>query len=152
MSVTMHQLARQSDSANCEKCEGAIVSEIDSPRFDAILFDLGGVLMNNRGLQRLAELTGEENGPALHSKWLTSKWVQAFERGKCDAATFGEGVVTDWGLDLTPAEFVDDFARWPAGPLRERSNWFEAFTGLSRWHALATQTRLTGNSISTVGV
>ena len=116
MSVTMHQLARQSDRANCEKCEGAIVSEIDSPRFDAILFDLGGVLMNNRGLQRLAELTGEENGPALHSKWLTSKWVQAFERGKCDADIFGEGVVTDWGLDLTPAEFVDDFARWPAGP------------------------------------
>lgn len=92
------------------------MSEIDSPGFDAILFDLGGVLMNFGGLQRLAELTGEEDGPALRSKWVTSKWVQAFERGKCDSDTFGEGVVTDWGLDLTPAEFVDDFARWPAGP------------------------------------
>ncbi|MGL5824402.1 MAG: HAD family hydrolase [Nocardioides sp.] len=24
--------------------------------------------------------------------------------------------MTDWGLDLTPTEFMDDFARWPAGP------------------------------------
>lgn len=96
--------------------DGAIVNETDRPGPDAILFDLGGVLMNFGGLQRLAELSGEENGPALRSKWVTSKWVQAFERGKCDADAFGEGVVRDWGLDLTPAEFVDDFARWSAGP------------------------------------
>ena len=115
--------------------EGAIVSETDSPGFDAILFDLGGVLMNFGGLQRLAELAGEEDGPALRSKWVTSKWVQAFERGKCDAATFGEGVATDWGFDLTPAEFVDDFARWPAGPFAGSIELAEAFTGLPRWDA-----------------
>lgn len=92
------------------------MSDTDGPGPDAILFDLGGVLMNFGGLQRLAELSGEQNGPALRSKWATSKWLQAFERGKCDADAFGEGVVRDWGLDLTPAEFVVDFARWPAGP------------------------------------
>ena len=96
--------------------DGAIVSETDRPGPDAILFDLGGVLMNFGGLQRLAELSGEADGPALRSKWVGSKWVQAFERGKCDAEAFGEGVVSDWGLDLTPAEFVDDFVRWSAGP------------------------------------
>ncbi|MGL5824401.1 MAG: hypothetical protein ACRCYU_06130 [Nocardioides sp.] len=36
------------------------MSEIENPRSGAILFDLGGVLMNFGGLQRLAELTGEE--------------------------------------------------------------------------------------------
>ncbi len=93
-----------------------MVSEIDSPEFEVILFDLGGVLMNFGGLQRLAELSGEEEGPALQSKWVTSKWVQAFERGTCDADAFGEGVVRDWGLDHTPTEFVADFTRWSAGP------------------------------------
>jgi len=83
---------------------------------DVILFDLGGVLMDFGGLHRLAVLSGQEEGPALRSRWVASKWVQAFERGACDAQTFAEGVVGDWGLDLTPAEFLDDFVRWPAGP------------------------------------
>ncbi len=96
--------------------DGVIVSDTDHPALDAILFDLGGVLMNFGGLQRLAELSGEADGPALRTKWVTSKWVQAFERGQCDTDAFGEGVVRDWGLDLTPAEFVADFVRWSAGP------------------------------------
>ncbi|WP_375399429.1 HAD family hydrolase [uncultured Amnibacterium sp.] len=81
-----------------------------------ILFDLGGVLMNFVGLSRLAELTGENDDAALQSRWVASRWVQAFERGTCDAYTFGEGIVRDWGLTLTVSEFVDDFTRWPAGP------------------------------------
>lgn len=92
------------------------MSSGERPGVEAILFDLGGVLMDFGGLQRLAKLSGQENGPALRSKWVTSKWVQAFERGRCDAEAFGAGVVRDWGLDLTPEEFVDDFSRWSAGP------------------------------------
>ena len=83
---------------------------------DVVLFDLGGVLMDFRGLGRLAELTGEEDGPALGSGWVAPRWVQAFERGACDAEAFARGVVDDWGLDLSPAAFLDDFARWSAGP------------------------------------
>lgn len=83
---------------------------------DVILFDLGGVLMDFGGLGRLAALSGEEEGPALQSRWVASRWVQAFERGACDAEAFAEGIVDDWGLDLEPAAFLDDFSRWSAGP------------------------------------
>jgi HAD superfamily hydrolase (TIGR01509 family) len=83
---------------------------------DVILFDLGGVLMDFGGLRRLAELSGEEEGPALRTRWIASRWVQAFERGGCDAQTFAEGIVDDWRLDLAPAEFLVDFARWSGGP------------------------------------
>lgn len=83
---------------------------------DVILFDLGGVLMDFSGLQRLAALTGEENGPELRKRWVASPWPQAFERGQCDAKAFGAGVVADWGLDMSASEFVAEFASWPAGP------------------------------------
>jgi glucose-1-phosphatase len=115
----------------------AIVSETDRPGTDVILFDLGGVLMNFGGLQRLAELSGEEDGPALRSKWVTSKWVKDFERGKCDADAFGEGVVREWGLDLTSAEFVDDFARWSAGPFEGSVDLVRSLHGTVRMGCLS---------------
>lgn len=92
------------------------MSEAERIEPDAVLFDLGGVLMDFGGLRRLAELSGQAEDPSLRSRWVASKWVQAFERGTCDAAAFAEGVVADWGLDLAPAAFLDDFARWSAGP------------------------------------
>lgn len=84
---------------------------------DAILFDLGGVLMDFGGVRRLAELNGEADDAALRARWVASTWVQAFERGDCDADAFGDGLVREWGLALTSAEFLDDFARWSAGPV-----------------------------------
>jgi glucose-1-phosphatase len=83
---------------------------------DVILFDLGGVLMDFAGLQRLADLTGLRNGPDLRSRWSTSPWLQAFERGHCDSEAFGAGVVAEWGLSLSPSEFVAEFSSWPIGP------------------------------------
>lgn len=109
------------------------MDESEAPGPDAILFDLGGLLMNFGGLRRLAELSGDEDGPVLRSKWARSKWLQLFERGECSAHAFGEGVVDDWGLDLTPAELLDDFARWSAGPFRDRWTYSALFTGLSAW-------------------
>lgn len=93
------------------------------------MFDLGGVLMNFGGLARLSELTGQEDGPELRSKWATSQWLQAFERGECDAATFSAGVVADWNLELTPAEFVDEFCSWPAGPFAGSVDLLESLHG-----------------------
>ncbi len=104
--------------------------EVAGPGPDAIVFDLGGVLMDFGGLRRLAELSGEDDGPALRSRWVGSSWAQAFERGECDADAFGAGVVRDWGLDLTPAEFVDDFARWSAGPSAGSVELVESLSGI----------------------
>jgi glucose-1-phosphatase len=85
-------------------------------RVEVVLFDLGGVLMDFTGLRRFAVLCGMENGPELQRRWASSRWVQAFERGQCDAEAFGAGIVTDWELDLTPRDFVAEFTTWSAGP------------------------------------
>lgn len=97
---------------------------------EVVLFDLGGVLMDFGGLRCLAELSGEEDGPALRSRWLSSRWVRTFEGGGCDAETFATGVVTDLGLDLTAAEFLDDFARWSAGPFQGSLDLVRALHGV----------------------
>ena len=85
---------------------------------DVVLFDLGGVLMDFVGLRRLAELAGEDDGPALRERWISSPWVGAFERGGCDANAFAAGMVQEWGLDLSPVEFIEDFRNWSAGPFQ----------------------------------
>ena len=68
------------------------------------------------GLRRLAELAGEDDGPALRDRWISSPWVAAFERGDCDADAFAVGMVQEWGLNLSPTAFIEDFRNWSAGP------------------------------------
>lgn len=85
-------------------------------QFDAVLFDLGGVLIRLGGvnaMQHLADIDSEEE---VWRRWLTCNWVRRFERGWCSATDFATGVVTDWGLSVTPSEFLDQFRWWPEAP------------------------------------
>jgi putative hydrolase of the HAD superfamily len=81
-----------------------------------IIFDLGGVLMDFRGPERLAALLGERCDEELRRKWSSSQWHQAFGLGRCTSEEFAEGAVIEWDLDLSPSEFLREFATWPAGP------------------------------------
>jgi FMN phosphatase YigB (HAD superfamily) len=85
--------------------------------FDVVLFDLGGVLIDLRGLAPMKELTSIENDDELWRRWLTCRWVRSFERGMCSAEDFAVGVVNDWGLAVTPETFLDSFGSWVVGPL-----------------------------------
>ncbi|MBK5288392.1 MAG: HAD family phosphatase [Acidimicrobiia bacterium] len=88
----------------------------DSP-FDVVLFDLGGVLIELRGVEPMRLLSGIDNDDELWERWLTCPWVRAFERGDCDATAFAEGIIGDWGLTAEPAAFLDAFRDWPVGPM-----------------------------------
>lgn len=83
---------------------------------DYVVFDLGGVLNEYRGVERLRELSGIDNADELNRRWLTDRWVRRFERGQCSPNEFAEGLVHDWSLKLTPAEFLLDFTSWIVGP------------------------------------
>lgn len=85
---------------------------------DLVLFDLGGVLIDVPGVQAMLELTGMASEDELWRRWLTCEWVRRFESGGCSEAEFANGVVADWQLGLSPAEFLDAFRNWPNGPLR----------------------------------
>ena len=81
-----------------------------------LLFDLGGVLVDNAMFDDLPALLGAQspNGD-LHELWLSSEAVQLFERGEIGAETFGARFVSEWGLSMAPTAFLARFAAWPKG-------------------------------------
>jgi glucose-1-phosphatase len=83
---------------------------------DVVLFDLGGVLIDLRGVEPMRALAGIESDDELWERWLTCDWVRRFERGQCDALAFAAGVVADWNLTIPPDEFLTGFRAWPGGP------------------------------------
>jgi FMN phosphatase YigB (HAD superfamily) len=84
---------------------------------DLVLFDLGGVLIEISGVSSMKALSGIEDDDELWRRWLTCDWVREFERGRCSVDAFAAGVVADWSLTVTPAEFLDAFVLWPTGAL-----------------------------------
>ena len=61
-------------------------------------------------------LAGIDSDEELWTRWLGCPWVQRFEAGHCSPEEFADGLVTDWGLDLEPAAFLQSFGTWPEPP------------------------------------
>lgn len=78
------------------------------------MFDLGGVLVENATLTALSDLLPERLEPeAIRSRWLTSEAVRAFELGRSTPLEFATRFLCEWGLALSAAEFLAEFATWP---------------------------------------
>lgn len=80
-----------------------------------LLFDLGGVLLENRTFDVLGEWLPKLGEAEIRARWLASDAVRAFERGRIDPREFGERFVAEWGLNLTVDDFLREFATWPTG-------------------------------------
>src|SRR5437868_1311972 len=81
-----------------------------------ILFDLGGVLIENNGRAALTAMLPQPlSASEMWRKWLASPTVRLFERGRISADEFASQFVTEWGIDLEPAVFISEFATWPVG-------------------------------------
>ena len=87
-----------------------------APRIEFVLFDLGGVLVDPGGVGPMRELSGIDTDEELWARWLACRWVRAFEAGRCSPEEFAAGVVGDWGLELEPAAFLEEFGSWPGRP------------------------------------
>jgi glucose-1-phosphatase len=83
---------------------------------DVVLFDLGGVLVDFGGVERMRVLADIDSDDALWERWLSCRWVREFERGRCSPEVFAAGVVEDWQLALEPSAFLAEFRGWPVGP------------------------------------
>lgn len=83
-------------------------------RIDAILFDLGGVLVELSGIgQMLAWSRGVSDETHLWRRWLHSPAVRRFEIGASSADAFAADLVAEFGLPVAPEEFLHEFTRWP---------------------------------------
>lgn len=81
--------------------------------FDLILFDLGGVLVDNEGPVRIANwLPTETSVEVIFDQWLTSPIVRAFESGQMPSEDFAIAIIDELNIPLSPSEFLDDFSLW----------------------------------------
>jgi HAD superfamily hydrolase (TIGR01509 family) len=100
-----------------------------------LLFDLGGVLVENNGRAALeALLPAPLEAAEMWRRWLTSPVVRQFERGQTTAEEFASGFVDEWGIRLEPSAFISDFATWPVGLFAGAE---ELLCGLKGRHHLA---------------
>lgn len=81
-----------------------------------IIFDLGGVLVENVTVAALASLLpAPVDAGQLRRRWLASASVRVFELGRSNPAEFAAGFVAEWDLDVSASAFLADFAAWPRG-------------------------------------
>jgi putative hydrolase of the HAD superfamily len=87
-----------------------------SGRVEAVLFDVGGVLVRLTGVERLREWTDPGHADEdIWSLWLHSASVRAFEAGQIDPPEFARRLIAEMNLPVSPAELLDEFVRWIPG-------------------------------------
>lgn len=83
-------------------------------RIEAILFDLGGVLIELAGVERmLAWSPSLGSTDELWRRWLASPAVRGYETGRTDRDAFADGIVAEFGLPVARDAFLAEFAWWP---------------------------------------
>ena len=81
-----------------------------------LLFDLGGVVLENAGFDRLNDLLPEPDDLAtLKVRWLRSHAVRSFELGRIAPSEFAAVFMAEWGIAGSPEAFIDAFTSWPIG-------------------------------------
>ncbi|MCX7961616.1 MAG: HAD-IA family hydrolase, partial [Burkholderiales bacterium] len=85
-------------------------------RSEAVLvFDLGGVLVETRTVQALARWLPALGADEIARRWQRSRALAEFESGRLAAEAFAREFVREWGLELSPHEFLASFAEWVTG-------------------------------------
>lgn len=79
------------------------------------LFDLGGVLVRLQAVGPMTQLVGSSSDAEFWSRWLASRWVRAFERGRCSGSEFAAGIAAEWGMTASEEAFLAAFVSWPEG-------------------------------------
>ena len=88
-----------------------------------LLFDLGGVLIENSTFKRLNHLMGEpKDFVALKHLWLTSPSVRRFELGDGSPYEFAVSFIAEWSICLSPEAFLEEFYSWPSDFYPEARN------------------------------
>jgi putative hydrolase of the HAD superfamily len=95
--------------------EAIMTAAYDRP-FDAIVFDLGGVLIELGGVPRMLELLDHRvTVDELWTRWLSSPSVRQFETGRMDADQFALRLLAEFELSISPGQFIAEFTAWPKG-------------------------------------
>ena len=80
---------------------------------EVLLFDLGGVLVEFSGVRDVAPLLRTEATESeILGRWSSCPHTEAYCRGLLSREDFAERFVRDWGVDLPPERFLQEFRSW----------------------------------------
>ena len=97
--------------------QSGIDTEMNKAEITHLVFDLGGVIVQLRGLPVLNEWTGANDSyEAVWHKWLTSEAPRLFEAGKIDRQDFAQRIVSELALNTSEQVFLDYFSTLPVAP------------------------------------
>ena len=82
-----------------------------------LIFDLGGVIVELKGLPIRNEWTGQQRtAEDTWNDWLMSNAPRAFESGQISGDEFARRIVTELDMSVSAEEYLAYFAQLPVGP------------------------------------
>jgi len=85
-----------------------------TPSIDAVLLDLGGVLIELVGVEQMIVWSPHlDNADTLWARWLTSPAVRRYERGEGEREEFARAIIEEFALPVDTATFISGFSGWP---------------------------------------
>ncbi len=98
--------------------------------FDAIVFDLGGVLIELAGISRMLGWLGEgATADELWRRWLASESVRGFECGRLDTRQFADAFLAEFQIPISGEQFIAEFTVWPRAPYPGASDLLKRLQG-----------------------
>jgi len=87
-------------------------------KIKAIIFDLGGVLIDFSGMTDIRSMMRKDPGlDAIRPRWITCPTISAFERGEISSDIFASEFTQTWDLQIEPDDFISVFKSWIKGTL-----------------------------------
>lgn len=99
-----------------------------------LLFDLGGVVVESAGLAVLQRMLPHLGREEILARWLRSSAVSGFESGVISQEAFARAFLSEWPLQMEPAQFLAEFSSWVRGYLPGAR---ELLSGLRARHRIA---------------
>lgn len=85
-------------------------------KISAVLFDVGGVLIELNGLPSIAKLLDSNQSlDDIYQHWMAAPSVIGHETGRISTNEFATEVVKDLKLSISPDTFMENFTSWIVG-------------------------------------
>lgn len=108
-----------------------------------LLFDLGGVLVDFTGVDDLGPLLRVPlSASDIRRRWIACPTTRAFEVGAVTPTEFAERFVREWGVTLTPVEFLREYRSWTRGFLPGAREVLAALQGRTRLACLSNSNEM----------
>ena len=122
-------------------------------KISAILFDVGGVLIELNGLPSIAKLLDSNQSlDEIYQHWMAAPSVIAHETGKLSTDDFAKEVVKDLKLTMSPDSFMANFVTWIVGAFPDTFSLLAAIPNTLKVAALSNTSHAHWSEVEKTGL